>query len=332
MYNKYNRFGKYVSTSSGQALYQKWYDIKPEMNRNCPLCGGDKHSVWYDLVLSKALLCTGCGFKFISPILSEKQMHEYYSHQYHETTIDKADFEGKVHDVFNNPIERDKKIKDRHVEISLTDSFVKNGSVLDIGCGSGLYFEGLKGNHNIFGIETSKLAAQYTSSKFNINVETMNIDNVEYEKEMFDVINMTYLIEHLVDPAKALNKILYWLKKDGMLIVSSPNWGGILSKYFKEFFRLNYPIQHINLWDVKTLTKFLNNSGFIVKNVYWPYFKTEYFNLNEIMRLFRNSLYYLILPLILKIGYVPSVDKILSPPFWGNIMVLECYKTNVCRN
>jgi SAM-dependent methyltransferase len=149
-----------------------------------------------------------------------------------------------------------------------------------------------------------------------------------YEEESFDVVNMTYVIEHVYSPRDVMEKAVSWLKPGGLLLVSSPNWGSMMAKWFRELYRLNDPCQHINLWDRKSLPEFTERFACKVKEVHFPYFATEYFNPYEVMRLVRNSMAVKLLPLSLLFGFAPKPDKVLSPPFWGNIMVVEAYKNN----
>jgi 2-polyprenyl-3-methyl-5-hydroxy-6-metoxy-1,4-benzoquinol methylase len=321
-------FKKYTSVHPGSELLQKWYHMTPEDNVGCAICDTKDYKIWYELGLSKAVVCVKCGLKYITPRLSRRQLRQSYSEMFYKDEVFTKDFEGRKHD-FYDPVDRKNKIKDRHYEIELTNCLTQNGSILDIGCGTGLYFEGLKGNFKLFGIELSQRAAEYTKKEFGACVNMCEIEEVDYKKDFFDVINMTYVIEHVSNPKGIINKIYRWLKPGGMLLVSSPNWGSIASRFYGEFFRLNLPHQHILLWEEKTLKMFLNEAGFEVNNIYFPYFKTEYFNLYELKRLFRNSFYRILLPFFLKTGYYPPLEKVLSPPFWGNIMVFECYKR--CR-
>ncbi len=320
-----NSFSLYISRYPGNKLLERWNLVSPEDEISCPLCNSDRYKVWYTLGKSQARICIDCGFRYISPRLSSTQIEEYYSNVCNNNVFN-TDFEGRRHDSFNDKKERENKIKDRYLEIKLTNKFTKSGRVLDIGCGTGLYFEGLGGNYELFGIEISKSSANYTKKRFNAQVSVCNILEAEFTESLFDVVNMTYIIEHVLEVNKILNKVYTWLKPGGLLIVSSPNWGSFISYIFKELFRLNDPCQHINLWERKTLKRILEQSGFFVKNVYYPYFKTEYFNCYEIFRLFRNTVIKLSLPILLRLGYYPPLEKTLSPPCWGNIMVFECYK------
>jgi 2-polyprenyl-3-methyl-5-hydroxy-6-metoxy-1,4-benzoquinol methylase len=319
-------FGKYCASPQAREFLDQWNYLNPEEETGCPLCGSGEKCLWYSLGQSNAYTCMHCRMKYISPRLSQTQISEYYNKSFLDKNTYEKDVEGNIHDVIGDSEERRKKIRDRHYEIEITNQFIRKGRVLDIGCSAGLYFEGLKGQFELYGIEMSKIDADYTRKRFNAEIKSCDITEATYPNEYFNVINMTYVIEHLLYPKPVMEKVTTWLKKDGLLLVSSPNWGGIISKIYKEYFRLNDPCQHIILWERNTLEKFIEAHGFRVKKIHFPYFKTEYFNIYEVKRLFRNTLYQVLLPIFIKLKYFPKPEKVFSPPFLGNTMVVEAYK------
>lgn len=318
-------FEQYCRSPEGQSILKKWNYLPPETERACPLCGCGEKKEESRFGPFRNVRCPECEMRYVSPRLSDRQLADYYASMYTDAIFQK-DFEGKTHDVFGDAEERKRKIRDRHVEIELTRNFCASGRILDVGCGSGLYFEGLGMGYAFHGIECSPKAAGYAKRRFEAKILQKDIMEAEYPRDSFDVVNMTYVIEHLAEPRNAMKRVHGWLKPGGLLLVSSPNWNGPVPRLFGPFFRLNDPCQHINLWSPKTLKRLLVETGFRPRGVHYPYFKTEYFNTRELGRLFRNTLYRFLLPVFMKIGYFPHPGKVLSPPFRGNIMVIHANK------
>jgi 2-polyprenyl-3-methyl-5-hydroxy-6-metoxy-1,4-benzoquinol methylase len=113
--------------------------------------------------------------------------------------------------------------------------------ILEVGAGSGNTLVYLKENHmasHVAGVELMKLPG---SNQDNILINTFQIANIENEdilapEEYFDVILCADVLEHLVDPWSAVQKISRHLKKEGLLIVSIPNlreWKTIFKVIFK---------------------------------------------------------------------------------------------------
>lgn len=101
-------------------------------------------------------------------------------------------------------------------------------SVLDVGCGNGVLGEYLKksGVERVCGIEIVEKAAKNAMSVLDEvlsgNIETMNLP---FEPASFDCIVCADVLEHLVDPWRAVNKLKILLKPDGCLVASIPNVG-----------------------------------------------------------------------------------------------------------
>lgn len=317
-----NTFEYYWLSSAGRDLVNKWGFTAPDDDVSCALCGSQRRKQLYCLGKTQTVECE-CGFRYVTPQLSEQALDSYYQHFYE---MDHRDFEGRRHEMFEDLDERRRKIQDRHVEIELTNQFTKTGRILDIGCGPGLYFEGLSGQQKLFAVEASPSAARYVTERFSATVQTARVEDAEFDDESFDVINLTYVIEHLKDPVGIMQKATRWLRPGGLLLTSSPNWDSPMARLFQEFFRLNEPNQHIALWTPTTVTRLLSLCDVKLQSIRYPYFETEYFNRYEVMRLFRNSTVCLVLPILVRCGFYPKLSTVLSPPFWGSIMVTESLK------
>ena len=97
------------------------------------------------------------------------------------------------------------------------------------------------------------------------------------------------------------------MKKNGKLIVGTPLIGTIISNYFGKNYR-NYSKDHEILFNLKILKKLLNDNNFKIIRIEKPFFKTDYFNFINILRLFNN--------------------KKISPPYYGSIATIYSENLN----
>lgn len=123
--------------------------------------------------------------------------------------------------------------------------YIKSGKnrILDVGCAEGLIGENLKQQglaSEVVGIELFPDAAKVAASKLDHiicgDIELMNHDELELERESFDYIICGDVLEHLRDPWATLNWLTTLLKKDGLLIASVPNvrhWSVLLPLLFQ---------------------------------------------------------------------------------------------------
>lgn len=105
----------------------------------------------------------------------------------------------------------------------------KNKAVLEMGCSSGTQTRILK---ELLGCrvtaveinpEAARIAQQYTEKTL-----VGNIEQIDFEGELlgqhFDVITFADVLEHLYDPAGTLRRIQAFLKPDGCIIATVPNF------------------------------------------------------------------------------------------------------------
>lgn len=105
----------------------------------------------------------------------------------------------------------------------------ENNKILEVGAGSGdtlVEIKKLKLAKEVVGVELMKLDdSQQKNSEIDRiifgNIETIELD---FPGEYFDVIICGDVLEHLLDPANALKKLHKYLKTDGVLITSIPNF------------------------------------------------------------------------------------------------------------
>ncbi len=102
---------------------------------------------------------------------------------------------------------------------------VKNKTVLDIGCGGGLFLSKLKDDGAATtGIELSDTRAHYAKTKHGLEIIKRAIED-EYWKEFhgsFDIVTLWDVIEHVNYPFATLQSAVDMLKSGGILLIDTP--------------------------------------------------------------------------------------------------------------
>ncbi len=103
----------------------------------------------------------------------------------------------------------------------------KKYRILEIGCGigdNGQYAKSMGISSFYAGIELFEDAARQASQKVDeIICGNAEIINLPWQDEYFDVLFMSEVLEHLVDPEIFLKRISRYVRKGGLVFASSPN-------------------------------------------------------------------------------------------------------------
>lgn len=159
---------------------------------------------------------------------------------------------------------------------------LKDGEkVLDLGCGDGYYsylLSQLSLNLKITGIDSHQEAIETARTQAPSKKITFIIGDAEklpFPKNSFDKIIMSEVIEHVNDDMKVLKEARRVLKKDGILVLTTPNknysflWDPVnwtLEHFFnfhiKSGFFAGIWNQHLRLYKPEELKKRMEKAGF----------------------------------------------------------------------
>lgn len=120
---------------------------------------------------------------------------------------------------------------------SLVKKYLKNGSVLELGCAHGYLLSFLsEKKYQKYGKDISGYAIGYAKKNnpqanfFLGSVEKLN----EIEDETMDLVIAKYVLEHLDDPENCIEECRRILKNGGYFIFSVPNTSSILKELKKD--------------------------------------------------------------------------------------------------
>ena len=148
--------------------------------------------------------------------------------------------------------------------------YLKNNyEVLEIGSYYGILGSIIKPHVKKYtGLELSKHAAEYSRKNFNLDIANEHLNEFLNKENLFDVIIMCDVIEHLDNPFEIIKKIEKNLKPNGVFIFSTMNMDSLLPKIMRGKYFWIMP-QHKFYFTNSTLKFFLNKNNmniFKIKN------------------------------------------------------------------
>ncbi|MEY7998794.1 class I SAM-dependent methyltransferase [Clostridium sp. Mt-5] len=203
------------------------------------------------------------GYRKLNPIPSRDELNNFYVKDYYKAT---QNINNKVDDEDTIWLQKTE-YKDAY---DIFNEYLLEGKLLDIGCGMGKFLSYMKEKgYDTFGIEPSLIACK-KSKNIGLKIENCSIYDFESNDRKFDIINLTNVLEHLIDPLKAIEICKKMLNKKGIIRIKVPNdFNKLQLELCKNFNKGKYWVaipDHINYFNLESLTNILEFYGFRIIN------------------------------------------------------------------
>ena len=197
--------------------------------------------------------CKVCELVFMNPKPTRHFLDKYYSEKYNYD---------------NFLVNKEQLIDTGKRTLDFVKKYKKKGKILEIGCMYGFFLkEANDYGFETYGIEKSKDAASYARNSLKLSVVSSDISDTSFKKESFDIIYMSHVIEHLIDPKAELKKIYQYLKPNSYLILKCPNFSSLSSKLMGKNWSWLCPPEHVYQFSPKTLSNMLISENFKIDNI-----------------------------------------------------------------
>jgi len=235
--------------------------------RDCPCCGRNDSDVAFQSIMKpddfdvlldysmeeydsrewgRYVKCRNCHLIYMNPLERASKTNEYYRRAKNT----------------HAPIVRDSCLRTAQSQLRLIEKHAGGPDLLDIGCAQGFFlFNACKAGYTGKGVEMSQEAVEYARNEFGLDVEAQPFEELRFGATRFDVVTLWQVLEHVPYPLMMLREVHRILRPGGLVVVSTPNIGGIPAKILRKKW-WDIKRLHINQFATKTLTHVLRNAGF----------------------------------------------------------------------
>jgi 2-polyprenyl-3-methyl-5-hydroxy-6-metoxy-1,4-benzoquinol methylase len=204
---------------------------------------------------------------------TEEELSIYYSQKYYQT--EKGSYQKEYSDdeqlFFNNKLEQ---------KYAIIKDLIKSegdNSLLDVGCGEGWALSFFKSkNWEVTGIDYSDYGCHHFHPKLINNLIIGDIyeelEKLEKRNKKFDLIWLTNVLEHVINPEILIESFKNLLNNDGILLIQVPNDFSLVQstllerKYISKPFWIALP-DHLSYFSKDGLVNLLVSKGFIAKHI-----------------------------------------------------------------
>ena len=144
--------------------------------------------------------------------------------------------------------------------------YVKDGRVLDIGCGLGHVLLNLKKlGFEVHGIEPSEKAASFGRERLGLDIITGTLLDHKFPDNYFYIITMNHVLEHLNNPIETMKEARRILHPDGMILIRTPNINSFGYKMFgRNWLHIDTP-RHLIIYSKRSIEQLANQTELIIK-------------------------------------------------------------------
>lgn len=222
---------------------------------------------------NRRLVKTTWGFYQYDPMPYESELKRYYEEQYYQKA------EGSYEISYTPEETAYWKLKAWLIYRKSSELRAVGGTtVLDVGCGEGWYMDEFsKHGCRVWGLDFSRYAIEKFHPHLTKFFEQGNmytlLDQRITSQVKSDIIILSNVLEHVVDPVGLLNKIKSIMSEQALLIVHSPNdfsplQEHLLQKGFisRRFWVDDYP-EHLSFFNKESMQNLVEDLGFTLQAV-----------------------------------------------------------------
>lgn len=229
----------------------------PVQARSCPVCrhepGGE---VGVRIDGGRWVECPECAAVFVSPAPDEAALSAFYSTYYGDyrklQTPSLDDLESMARQGRLDPL----------TEFALQTAGPAARRFADVGCGQGARLVALRarGATLVTGSEMDAKAASFASSSYGLTVHCGSATSIPVPDGGFDVVFLSEVIEHVLDPVGLLRDCARLVAPGGWLCLSTPN-GGVRHRAGADWAQLSLDLDHLTAFNDTSMRRALRDAG-----------------------------------------------------------------------
>lgn len=251
------RFTDYERAGTQKEIYAK---SEVEYG-SCPLCSTQEYKkIYKERGMLGIVRCASCGLIYVNPHLKDPE-------KIYWGDADKYLKEARLIFEEKSSHHRDPNYND---DLKLIFKYKPSGNLLDVGTNMGFFLRNARNRKwNLFGVEPSPSLSEMARKYFGLNVKTAFLENAGFKDNFFDIVTMSDVFEHFLQPGKVLTEVHKILKPDGILFIKIPN--GLFNLFKFHLARITRRLKNFDIFDSyehvvhyshKTLRKMLRKYGF----------------------------------------------------------------------
>ncbi len=267
--NKTEQIPKSPRKSSGHNLFK---------TVPCPVCRGKNYTIIYEgkfpknltedklkkmyrsssdyALFEQVVRCSSCQTVYLNPRLDPSIIIDAYAEGEDESFIAQDFMRMRT---FETALRR---LAKKYV-ITLSEET----KILDIGCAGGAFLLAAENlGLSAVGIEPNRWLCDYAQKKHQLDARAGTLADHHFPDNIFDLITLWDVIEHVPNPDAELHEIRRILKPNGLLIVNYPDYSSLPARILGKKWPFWLSV-HLTYYTPKTINQHLTKSGYEIQTI-----------------------------------------------------------------
>ena len=231
------------------------------MNLECNICKSKQINDYFYVDKWNIVKCGDCGLVFVGNVPEDNELKSIYDDKFfldgQKSPIEGGDI--TENPTYYNSIKRIEALKKQGYD---------SGRMLDIGCATGIFLKAATSTYDCYGLDVSDVAVNIAVNQIGVNAKCGTVFDLKEDEGTYDVITMWDVIEHVKDPTEYIKKTSNFLKKGGLLVVSTGNIDSLMFKIQKKKWHLMIPPFHLFYFNTNNIKKLLEKNGLEVLKIF----------------------------------------------------------------
>lgn len=202
------------------------------------------------------LSCKRCHTIYADPSPTEAELNRFYATQNRSMSIA---------EILKKEVAYPNSTLDAKRILQMVLDYKQGGSLLDVGAGFGFFSKEFSPHFSLDAIEINEECAHCYKGINGFAPQSLSFEKYNPSKT-YDVILMSQVLEHAIDPVQWIQKSHGLLNESGLLIIAVPNYNHFIRQLFgiqRDFYIC--PPEHLNFFTEKSLSYLLLEQGFELK-------------------------------------------------------------------
>jgi 2-polyprenyl-3-methyl-5-hydroxy-6-metoxy-1,4-benzoquinol methylase len=237
---------------------------------SCPACGSPVKKPWLGKEIAGVKFnldkCCACGTGYVNPQPSAESLKSLYACRGHGSNSLTSFEQVMISEVEfpNSTVDAQRLVT--YAKELLGPCQAGKAKALDIGSGYGFFSKAaLEQGFQVIAVNPASAENRIFKQLNGLEPIPRFFEEVDFDTEKFDLVILSQVLEHLLDPFQVLVKVRNLIKPEGVIAIAVPNVDAILIKILKSRSSFLGLPEHIIHFSRQGLSAILQRAGFEVK-------------------------------------------------------------------